>query len=111
LILLVLPFSSKADENLVAKRESCRQDARMRIFPKGKIGADEYQRIVGLRNAHVTQCMMGALKPSPLPPRREASKVPDAGQETRIFVVSKKSRRVAQRVERRRPKARLRRQS
>ena len=101
LILLVLPFASQADENLVAKRESCRQDARMRIFPKGKIGVDEYQRVVERRNAHVTQCMMGALKPLPLPPRREALKVLDAGQETRILAVKKKSRRTARRAERR----------
>jgi hypothetical protein len=104
LILLVLPFASKADENLVAKRESCRQDARMRIFPKGKIGVDGYQRIVERRNAHVTQCMMGAIKPLPLPPRREALKVLDAGQEARILSVKKKSGRIAQRTARRKVK-------
>jgi hypothetical protein len=101
LILLVLPFASRADENLVAKREACRLDARMRIFPKGKIGVDGYQRIVELRNAHVTQCMAGALKPPPLPPRREVAKVKDPGPETRGIPVKKKSRRIALRVERR----------
>jgi hypothetical protein len=107
LILLVLPFASKADENLVAKRESCRQDARMRIFPKGKIGVDGYQRIVERRNAHVIQCMMGELKPLPLPPRREALKVLDTGQETRILAVKKKSGRIAQRTARRKVKSRI----
>jgi hypothetical protein len=101
LILLVLPFASRADENLVAKREACRLDARMRIFPKGKIGVDGYQRIVELRNAHVTQCMAGALKPPPLPPKREIAKGKDDGQETRRILVKKKSRRIALRVERR----------
>jgi hypothetical protein len=99
LILLVLPFASRADENLVAKRETCRLDARMRIFPKGKIGVDGYQRVVELRNAHVTQCMAGALKPPPLPPKREIAKVKDPGQETRLRV-KKKSRRIALRMQR-----------
>jgi hypothetical protein len=99
LILLVLPFASRADENLVAKREACRLDARMRIFPKGKIGVDGYQRIVELRNAHVTQCMAGALKPPPLPPKREIAKVKDPGPETRL-PVKKKSRRIALRMQR-----------
>jgi hypothetical protein len=99
LILLVLPFASRADENLVAKREACRLDARMRIFPKGKIGVDGYQRIVELRNAHVTQCMAGALKPPPLPPKREIAKGKDDGQETRL-PVKKKSRRIALRMQR-----------
>jgi hypothetical protein len=101
LILLVLPFASRADENLVAKREACRQDARMRIFPKGKVGVDGYQRIVDLRNAHVTQCMAGALKPPPLPPKREIAKVKDDGRETPLLAGRKKSRRMAQRAERR----------
>lgn len=100
LILLVLPFAARADENLVAKRETCRMDARMRIFPKGKISVDGYQRIVDLRNAHVTQCMAGALKPPPLPPRREVAKAKNAGQETSLPPVKKKSRRIALRMQR-----------
>ena len=96
LILLVLPFAAQADENLVAKREACRLDARMRIFPKGRVSVDGYQRIVDLRNAHVTQCMAGALKPPPLPPRREVVKTKDAGQETSITPVRNRSRRTAE---------------
>ena len=101
LILLVLPFASKAEENLVAKREACRQDARMRIFPRGKVGVDGYQRIVELRNAHVTQCMAGALKLPPLPPKREVAKVKDDESESPLLSGRKKSRRMAQRAERR----------
>jgi hypothetical protein len=71
----------------------------MRIFPKGKISVDGYQRIVELRNAHVTQCMAGALKPPPLPPKREIAKVKDPGPETRL-PVKKKSRRIALRMQR-----------
>ena len=100
LILLVLPFAARADENLVAKREACRMDARMRIFPKGKISVDGYQRIVELRNAHVTQCMAGALKPPPLPPKREVAKGKDNGQETSLPSMKKKSRRIALRMQR-----------
>ncbi len=107
LILLVLPFASRADENLVARRELCRQEARVSIIPKGKVGVAEYQRIVERRNAHVDQCMtraFGVLKQVPLPPKKELPKGLDTLQETRILTVKKKSRRVAQRVERRRPK-------
>jgi len=71
--LLVLPFAARSDENLVAKREICRQEARLAIAPKGKIGVDSFQRIVKRRVAHVNQCMTRAFvarKDAPLPPGR-----------------------------------------
>jgi len=102
LILLFLPFASSADENLVAKREVCRQDARMRIFPKGRIGVDGYQRIVELRNAHVAQCMTDALKAPPLPPRRDVARAQDSRQKAQILFVRKQPRGMARRASRRR---------
>jgi hypothetical protein len=72
-VLLVLPFAARADENLVAKREACRQDARLAIAPKGKIGVDSFRRIVERRVIHVSQCMERAFvarKDAPLPPQR-----------------------------------------
>jgi hypothetical protein len=100
--LLVLPFAARSDENLVAKREACRQEARLAIAPKGKIGVDSFQRIVKRRVAHVSQCMTRASvlrKDAPLPPgrmlddarnrdqahaagpvRSEAAKAPNAGR-------------------------------
>ena len=72
-VLLVLPFAARSDENLVAKREACRQEARLAIAPKGKIGVDSFRRIVERRVAHVSQCMTRAFvahKDTPLPPRR-----------------------------------------
>ena len=99
LILLALPFAAEADESLVARRELCRQEARVSIVPKGKIGFDEYQRIVERRNAHVDQCMtrtFGVFKQPPLPPRKDVPKVSDARQETRLDDGRKKPRGVAQ---------------
>jgi hypothetical protein len=72
-VLLVLPFAARSDENLVAKREACRQEARLAIAPKGKIGVDSFRRIVERRAAHVSQCMTRAFvarKDVPLPPKR-----------------------------------------
>ena len=72
-VLLVLPFAARSDENLVAKREACRQEARLAIAPKGKIGVDSFRRVVERRAAHVGQCMTRAFiahKDTPLPPRR-----------------------------------------
>jgi hypothetical protein len=77
LITLVAPSSARADENLVAKREVCRQEAKTRIAPKAKIAVDEYRRIVERRNAHVSECMTRAFivrkdpLPSPKPTRQE----------------------------------------
>ena len=82
-VLLVLPFAARSDENLVAKREACRQEARLAIAPKGKIGIDSFQRIVKRRVAHVSECMTRALvarKDTPLPPRRTINDAPDRHQ-------------------------------
>ncbi len=72
-VLLVLPSAARSDENLVAKREACRQEARLAISPKGKIGVDSFRRIVERRAAHVSQCMDRAFvarKDAPLPPKK-----------------------------------------
>jgi hypothetical protein len=72
-VLVILPFAARSDENLVAKREACRQEARLAIAAKGKIGVDGFRRIVERRVAHVSQCMDRAFvarKDTPLPPRR-----------------------------------------
>jgi hypothetical protein len=77
LVVLIVPASVRADENLVAKREVCRQEAKARIAPKTKIAVDEYRRIVERRNAHVSECMTRAFvvhkdpPPSPKPTRPE----------------------------------------
>jgi hypothetical protein len=108
LCLLVLPFAAKADENLVAKREACRQEARMRIFPVGKIGVDEYRRVVERRSAHVTQCMTRtgiALKDLPVPPKRDLQSSPGSVRsEAQVLKEPARLVRSAQRVERRKPK-------
>ncbi|MBM6593231.1 hypothetical protein [Microvirga pudoricolor] len=66
LALACLAFASeaKADEDLVAKREFCRQEAKDRIAPKSRTGTDAYRRIVERRNAHVAQCMTRPLPKS-----------------------------------------------
>ncbi|MEE1654899.1 hypothetical protein VB618_01720 [Microvirga sp. CF3062] len=82
-ILLVLPFAARSDENLVAKREACRQEARLAIAPKGKIGVDSFRRIVERRVSHVSQCMDRAFvarKDAPLPPRRALGNALDRDQ-------------------------------
>jgi hypothetical protein len=73
LILLALPFAAQSDENLVDKREACRQQARVQIAPKGKIGVDGFRRIVERRAEHVKECMnrpFVARSDQPLPPKR-----------------------------------------
>jgi hypothetical protein len=73
LILLVLPFAAQSDENLVDKREACRQQARLQIAPKRKIGIDDFRRIVERRADHVKECMSRpfvARIVQPLPPKR-----------------------------------------
>ena len=82
-VLLVLPFAARSDENLVAKREACRQEARLAIAPKGKIGVDSFRRIVERRMAHVSQCMDRAFvarQDPPLPPRRTLDDARDRHQ-------------------------------
>ncbi|MBM6581401.1 hypothetical protein ILT44_14490 [Microvirga sp. BT689] len=93
LILLVLPFAAQSDENLVDKREACRQQARLQIAPKGKVGVDGFRRIVERRAGHVRDCMSRpfvARVVQPLPPRR----APDAAggqQEPATGSVGKKA--------------------
>ena len=73
LILLVLPFAAQSDENLVDKREACRQQARLQIAPKGKVGVDGFRRIVERRAVYVSDCMSRpfvAGNVQPLPPKR-----------------------------------------
>ncbi|WP_262298463.1 hypothetical protein [Microvirga sesbaniae] len=73
LFLLALPFAARASEDLVAKREACRIEARSRIVPKRKIQVDDYRRIVERRAAYVTQCLSStvvARSSAPLPPQR-----------------------------------------
>ena len=84
LIVLALPFAVRADEDLVAKREVCRQEARARIVSKGRVGIDEFRRIVERRAAHVTQCMSRAIvarSDYPLPPARTIGETSDRDQE------------------------------
>jgi hypothetical protein len=80
LACLALPSEAKADEDLVAKREACRQEAKERIAPKSRTGTDAYRRIVERRNAHVVLCMSRPMPkaatvkdrdpPKPKPPKR-----------------------------------------
>ena len=76
LFILALPLAARASENLVAKREACRVEARSRIMLKGKIEVDEYRRIVERRAAYVAQCLnrtVVARSDAPLPPQRVLS--------------------------------------
>lgn len=77
-MLLALPGVARADEDLVAKRETCREEAKQRITIRGKtkVAVDEYRRLVDRRNAHVNDCMIRtriAHETSPLPPRKPNS--------------------------------------
>ena len=84
LIVLALPLAARADENLVAKREACRQEARVRIVSKRRVELDEFRRIVERRAAHVTQCMSRtavARIDHPLPPARTIDGAPGRHQE------------------------------
>lgn len=77
-ILLGLPGVVQADEDLVARRETCREEAKQRITIRGKtkVAVDEYRRLVDRRNAHVNDCMTRtriAHEASPLPPRKPNS--------------------------------------
>jgi hypothetical protein len=106
LILLALPFAARASENLVAKREACRLEARSRIVPKKKIEVDDYRRIVERRAAYVAQCLnrtVVARSDAPLPPQRVLSDTTDNG---RSLVASSRNepRRIAERANSHRPK-------
>jgi hypothetical protein len=77
-ILTGLPMTAGAGEDLVAKREACRDEAKQRITirHKTKVAVDDYRRVVELRNAHVRDCMIRtriAHDVSPAPPKRPNS--------------------------------------
>jgi hypothetical protein len=77
-ILTGLPLTVDAAEDLVAKREACREEAKQRITVRNrtKVAVDDYRRVVELRNAHVQDCMIRtrmAHDVSPAPPRRPNS--------------------------------------
>jgi hypothetical protein len=107
LILLALPFAVQASEDLVAKREACRVEARSRIASKGKIKVDDYRRIVERRAAYVSQCIdrtFVASSNAPLPPQRVLD---DATDNDKPRVVTSKrpdSRRLAGRADRHKSK-------
>jgi hypothetical protein len=107
-VLLVLPFAARSDESLVAKREACRQEARLAIAPKGKIGVDSFRRIVERRVAHVSQCMDRAFvarKDAPLPPRKAPGDALDRYQAPATGSVRSGSARTAESASQRRLKA------
>jgi hypothetical protein len=101
-----MPFASHANENLVAKREACRLEARTRIVSKGGMGFDEYRRIVERRNAHVSQCMARVVVaraelPLPLKIRSEAS---DVSAVSSVRFGKKKAQKISSHGQRRRVK-------
>jgi len=68
----------EAGEDLVAKREACREEAKQRITIRGKtkVATDDYRRLVERRTAHVNDCMIRtriAHEGSPMPPRKPNS--------------------------------------
>jgi hypothetical protein len=76
---LSMPLAALADEDLVTKREFCRQEAKEHIAPKSGTGTDAYRHIFDRRNIYVTQCMTQPvvvkrrdLPQPPRPPRRRA---------------------------------------
>ena len=61
--LLILPFTSYADEDLAAKRGLCQTEARERIKPPHAGSVDLFQITMESRQAYVRECMARA--PSP----------------------------------------------
>ena len=107
LILLALPFAAQASENLVAKRETCRQEARTRIAPKRKIEVDDYRRVVERRAAYISQCITRtfvARSNVPLPPQRVLYDAMDNDRQRVVTSSRNEPRRIAERTERRKPK-------
>jgi hypothetical protein len=109
LFFLALPFNVQADENLVAKRELCRQEAKARILPKAKIGVDGYRRIVERRNEHVSECMARVVvtrNDVRLPAKRALREVTQTSSNSVVRQVRKKKpHQVSERAERRKLKA------
>jgi hypothetical protein len=107
LFLLALPFAARASENLVAKREACRLEARSRIVLKGKIEVDDYRRIVERRAAYVTQCInrtVVARSDAPLPPQRVLDDATDSDRQHVVTSGRDEPRRMARRANRYKPK-------
>jgi hypothetical protein len=95
LLLLTLPVAAQAAENLVAKREACRAEARTRIVPKRKVEVDGYRRIVERRAAYVSQCLERSVvadNAHPMPPKRVLD---DATRTTAALSPVKDPRRVS----------------
>jgi hypothetical protein len=72
----VLSYAAKADEDLVAKREACRTEAKERIAPRSNTGTDAYRRIVERRNTYVAQCMAKPRMAKPAAKSKEAPPKP-----------------------------------
>jgi hypothetical protein len=107
LILLALPSAVRASEDLVAKREACRVEARSRIAPKRKIEVDDYRRIVERRAAYVAQCInrtVVAHSTAPLPPQRVLDDATDSDRQGVVASSQSEPRRIAPRMERRKLK-------
>ncbi len=80
--LLLVPLVASADEDLPAKREACRTEARQQIKPRSGTSAGLYEITLRARERHVRQCMarapedwvttgsLGSKPIPPLPPRR-----------------------------------------
>ena len=62
--LLILPFSSYADEDLAAKRALCQAEARQRIKPPHAGPVDLFQITMESRQVYVRECMARAPAPS-----------------------------------------------
>jgi hypothetical protein len=107
LILFVIPSAVRSSEDLVAKREACRLEARSRIAPKRKIEVDAYRRVVERRAAYVSQCInrsFVARSNVPLPPQRVIGDVRDNDKERVVTSSRKEQRRLSGRTERRKLK-------
>ncbi|MCB5177553.1 hypothetical protein [Microvirga lenta] len=75
LFLLGLPLTSLNAEDLVARREACRAQAKRHLTVRGKtkVATEEYRQIVERRRAHVEACMAStqvAQDQLPVPPKR-----------------------------------------
>jgi hypothetical protein len=107
LILLALPSAVRSSEDLVAKREACRVEARSRIAPKRKIEVDDYRRIVERRATYVTQCInrtVLARGSVPLPPQRVLDDATGDGRQRVVASGRSEPRALAGRASRAKPK-------
>lgn len=102
-----MPFASLADESLVAKRETCRLEAKTRIVAKGRVDLDEYRRIVERRSAHVTRCMArdAVVRAEQPAPSKKGLEMPDVRSVSSVRPGRKKARKAMTRIERKRVKS------